>query len=75
MSLLTRGIAPMPALLNQREASELLRLSTRTLERMRLTGLGPKYHKCGRRVLYSADHIEAWLAARTVSSTSEATAQ
>ena len=35
-------------LLDQREAAKLLRLSERTLERLRLQGGGPLYIKCGR---------------------------
>jgi len=37
------------ALLTQRETARLLRLSERTLERLRLTGGGPLFVKCGRR--------------------------
>lgn len=56
----------------QSEAADLLRLSPRTLERMRLDGTGPKYRKFGRRVTYAAADIEAWADARTFASTSEA---
>jgi hypothetical protein len=59
-------------LFTQREAATRLRLSVRTLERLRVTGLGPKFVKAGRRVLYSVDHLEAWITSRTVASTSEA---
>lgn len=58
-------------LLNQSEAAELLRLSTRSLERMRLLGTGPRYVKCGRSVRYRESDIETWIAQRIVSSTSE----
>ena len=58
-------------LLDQREAARLLRLSERTLERLRLTGGGPLYVKCGRSVRYRASDIERWIAARVVGSTSE----
>jgi excisionase family DNA binding protein len=56
----------------QREAAEVLRLSERTLERMRLTGLGPAYVKAGRRVLYRQADLEAWVASQVRASTSEA---
>lgn len=59
-------------LLDQREAAKLLRLSERTLERLRLQGGGPKYVKMGRAVRYCAGDLEAWISARVVSSTSEA---
>jgi excisionase family DNA binding protein len=55
----------------QREAAEVLRLSERTLERMRLTGLGPAYVKAGRRVLYRSADLEAWVASQVRTSTSE----
>ncbi len=61
--------------LNSEEAARILRLSARTLERMRVEGSGPKYLKAGRgtraRVLYRPADIEAWLEARTFASTSE----
>jgi excisionase family DNA binding protein len=58
-------------LLDQREAARRLRLSERTLERLRLTGGGPQYIKCGRSVRYREADLEAWCAARVVGSTSE----
>lgn len=60
--------------LTQAEAAQFTRLSPRTLERMRLTGNGPKYSKAGRRVIYSRRAIEEWLENRTYKSTSDATA-
>jgi len=57
-------------LLTQVEAAKLLRLSERTLERLRLQGGGPSYVKCGRSVRYREADIEAWIAQRIVSSTS-----
>ena len=38
----------MLSLLTQREAAGVLRLSERTLERLRLTGTGPAFVKAGR---------------------------
>jgi len=58
--------------LTQSEVAALLRLSPRTLERHRLAGTGPAYVKLGRRVVYKRDAVEAWAAANTFSSTSEA---
>ena len=55
----------------QTEAADYLRVSPRTLERMRVKGSGPKYVKTNRRVLYRAADIAAWLEDRTRSSTSE----
>ncbi len=57
--------------LTQSEAAELLRISPRTLERMRLDGSGPQFRKFGRRVAYSTEDIRNWANARTFTSTSE----
>jgi predicted DNA-binding transcriptional regulator AlpA len=61
----------MTALLNQREVASTLRLSERTLERFRVTGLGPKFIKLGRRVLYRQSDLEEYIASRLCQSTSE----
>jgi excisionase family DNA binding protein len=60
----------MIRLLTQRQAANLLCLSERTLERFRLQGGGPKFVKAGRAVRYREADLEAWIAARVVSSTS-----
>jgi excisionase family DNA binding protein len=60
----------MQTMLDQREAARLLRLSERTLERLRLTGGGPSFVKCGRSVRYRECDLEAWIAARVIGSTS-----
>jgi len=59
-------------LLTQREAALALRLSERTLERSRVSGTGPVFVKCGRRVLYRQSDIDEWISSRVVCSTSEA---
>jgi excisionase family DNA binding protein len=58
-------------LLDQREAARLLRLSERTLERLRLQGGGPSFVKCGRSVRYRESDLDAWIAARVIGSTSD----
>ena len=60
----------MLRLLTQGEAARLLRLSERTLERLRLQGGGPLYVKAGRAVRYRECDLEAWISERVVSSTS-----
>jgi len=60
----------MLRLLTQSEAARVLRLSERTLERLRLQGGGPLYVKAGRAVRYRETDLEAWIDARVVSSTS-----
>jgi predicted DNA-binding transcriptional regulator AlpA len=60
----------METLLRQREAASVLRLSERTLERLRVSGLGPRFIKIGRAVRYVQCDLSEWIASRTVSSTS-----
>lgn len=57
--------------LTQQEAAAFLRLSPRTLERMRLDSSGPRFVKAGRRVLYKASEIESWTESRTFQNTSQ----
>jgi len=58
-------------LLTQREAASALRLSERTLERLRLQGGGPPFVKANRSVRYRECDLEKWIETRVVSSTSE----
>ena len=57
--------------LNNNEAAEFLRLSPRTLEKQRMLGSGPRYHKFGRRVLYAFEDLEAWSNARAFHMTAD----
>jgi len=60
-------------LLTQREAASVLRLSERTLERFRCSGLGPKFIRLGQKsVRYQQSALDEWIAGRVVRSTSEA---
>jgi len=59
-------------MLTVHEAADYLRLSQRTLERLRVSGLGPKFVKCGRSIRYRQTDLEQWIASRVVRSTSEA---
>lgn len=52
-------------------ASEYLNVSPRTLEKYRVVGGGPAFHKFGRRVLYSLTDLDSWAAARRRNSTSD----
>jgi hypothetical protein len=60
-------------LLTQTETSGVTRLSPRTLERMRVTGRGPRFTKPGGggRVFYWRSEVEEWIAAGERSSTSD----
>lgn len=78
MTTTTRPVPSVPEAkryLNSEEAARILRLSARTLERMRVEGSGPRYLKAGRgtraRVLYRPADLDAWLEGRSYQSTSE----
>lgn len=51
-------------------AADYLGLSPWTLEKLRILGGGPVYHKLGRRVVYAIEDIDQWAAARRRTSTS-----
>ena len=63
------------SLLTQREAAMALRLSERTLERMRVAGNGPRFVRCNRNIRYQQHDLAQWIASRVVRSTSEAMAE
>lgn len=52
-------------------ASEYLNISPRTLEKYRVVGGGPAFHKFGRRVLYCLKDLEDWAGSRRRRSTSD----
>ncbi len=60
-----------PRYLTNAEAAAWLKLSPRTLEKLRVIGGGPSFRKFGRRVLYALEDLEDWSAARTCGSTSD----
>jgi predicted DNA-binding transcriptional regulator AlpA len=53
-----------------REAAAYLRLSPKTLMKMRTQGRGPRYRKHGRYVRYHIADLENWSASRAQRSTS-----
>jgi len=48
-------------LLTTKQAAYYLGISTRTLQKMRTDGRGPRYCKHGSYVRYRIDDLEAWL--------------
>ena len=82
-ALMIRGtrdnpVADLPVIqlfMTSDEAAGMLRISKRTLERMRVEGTGPRYLKVGpgkrSRVLYRMAEVEAWLNRHSYGSTSE----
>jgi hypothetical protein len=61
----------MATLLTQREAASALRLSERTLERWRVQGIGPRYARFPHSIRYRQQDLDAYIASRVVSSTSQ----
>jgi hypothetical protein len=62
----------MSVLLTTRDAARILALSPRTLERLRLSGDGPRFCKLRRSVRYRQADLELWASQNSVASTSEA---
>lgn len=65
------ALRPATRYLSNDEAAEFLHLSPRTLEKQRVIGGGPKFHKFGRRVVYAIDNLESWANARSCDTTSD----
>ena len=57
--------------LTQKQTAELLHISPRTLERMRVEGSPIPWTRCGRRVLYRRSDIDSYLESNLRHSTSE----
>ena len=55
---------PSPRYLDARQAAAYLRVSRRTLHRMRETREGPPYSKVGRKVIYDIRELDAWVEER-----------
>ena len=51
---------PLPRYLGPEEAAAYLGLSPKTLQRMRVTGEGPRYVKARRRVIYDRLDLDDW---------------
>jgi excisionase family DNA binding protein len=48
--------------LTRREAAQYLRLSHRTLEKWSWLGVGPEFHRLGRRIVYDREELDAFAA-------------
>ena len=55
--------------LTTRQAADWLGLSARTLDRYRVSGEGPVFHRFGGRVRYLRADLDAWAATRRRAST------
>jgi hypothetical protein len=58
--------------LSVEDAADYCGISTAYLAKLRCVGGGPVFIKAGRRVLYSTDDLDEWLAARRRTSTADA---
>lgn len=58
-------------MLHTKDAAKRVGLSPVTLERLRISGEGPRYAKLGKAVRYRASDLEEWIASRLIRSTSE----
>ncbi len=58
-------------LLTTQQAAWLMRVSPKTLARMRMEGRGPCFVKIGRSVRYRQSDLLGWISANTYGSTSE----
>lgn len=67
-----RAKEPEPPFLNTAEAAAWLRLTTNTLEKMRVQGRGPLYRKHGRYVRYHIEDLVDYSQANKRRSTSDA---
>lgn len=52
-------------------AAKRVGLSASTLNKLRLTGGGPRFAKLGSRVIYPAAELDAWVGARLRENTSQ----
>lgn len=60
---------------SEKQASEYLGISVKTLQRHRAFGSGPLFAKCGGRILYDISDCDIWVENQKFGSTSEYVAQ
>jgi len=61
----------MDELLTTQEAAKFLKLSPRTLEKLRITGGGPAFIALGRARRYRLEDLQRWVSERVARSTAE----
>jgi predicted DNA-binding transcriptional regulator AlpA len=57
--------------LTEQQVADLICQSVRTIQKWRITGSGPHFHKFGQSVRYSLGDVKHWVAERRVSHTSQ----
>lgn len=65
------NIVPGGVYLTETETAAFLKISRRTLQRWRIEGTGPKFHRFGGLVRYASATLDGWANKRLFSSTSE----
>lgn len=65
------AMADVARYLTNDEAAAHLRLSPRTLEKLRVLGGGPRFRKFGRRVRYALADLDTWADGRSYGMTSD----
>ncbi len=68
---LRNGNVPQVAYVDTKRAAAYLSLSGETLERLRVSGGGPKFVKLAKAVRYKLEDLEAWADSHRICSTSE----
>ena len=64
---------PYVQMLKPEQAAQYLGgISKSTLAKWRVAGFGPRYVKCGSRVLYDVQDLDSWLKSRRRNNTSQA---
>ncbi len=63
----------MKPYLSTNEAATFLGLSPQTLQRWRLEGKGPMFHKFGRRAMYAEADLQGWASKQARTSTNSLT--
>ena len=71
MSVQTHFSENKPLFLTNDEAAAFLRLSPRTLEKLRVVGGGPPFRKFRRRVFYALVDLNDWASRRAFDTTSD----
>ena len=73
-NFLDAAVAELDILLSPHQVQEWIGLSTKTLQKRRTDGTGPKFIKVGNSVRYRWSDVEKWLEAHSASSTAEVSA-
>jgi hypothetical protein len=60
-----------PVFLTEQQVADLICQSVRTVQKWRLTGHGPCFHKFGQSVRYSLTDVHGWIIKRRVSRTTQ----